>query len=63
MRETDLLIEDEEPTTPFAFSLRRYQEQLVAGSHHTTPSGGLVVVMPDLERVAAAASRPPTDQP
>lgn len=48
MRDTDLLIVDQDPDDPFDFSLRHYHEQLVAGRHHTTPDDGLVVTMPDL---------------
>ena len=32
---------------PFEFSLAHYHEQLVAGSHRTTPEDALVVSMPD----------------
>ena len=51
MRPTDLLIVDRDPSDPLDFSLARYHEQLVAGSHRTTPDDGLVVVMPDLHRL------------
>jgi hypothetical protein len=53
MRPTDMLIVDMDPSDPFDFSLERYHEQLVAGSHRTTPEDGLVVVMPDLHRLTA----------
>lgn len=49
MTGTDLLIVDADPGDPFGFYLGRYHEQLVAGTHRTTPQDGLVVRMPDLE--------------
>lgn len=49
MTGTDLLIVDADPGDPFAFYLGRYHDQLVAGTHRTTPQDGLVVRMPDLE--------------
>jgi len=49
MTGTDLLIVDADPSDPFRFYLQRYHDQLVAGSHRTTPEDGLVVQMPDLE--------------
>ncbi|MEO8201407.1 MAG: hypothetical protein ABI679_12850 [Gemmatimonadota bacterium] len=48
MSGTDLLIVDADPRDRFGFFLGRYHEQLVAGTHRTTPSDGLVVRMPDL---------------
>jgi hypothetical protein len=48
MAGTDLTIVDADPGDRFDFYLGRYHEQLVAGSHRTTPEDGLVVWMPDL---------------
>lgn len=47
MRGTDLLIVDADPRDRLDFYLARYHEQLVAGTHRTTPEDGLVVWMPD----------------
>ena len=48
MQGTDLIIVDADPKDRFDFFLGRYHEQLVAGTHRTTPEDGLVVWMPDL---------------
>ena len=48
MRGSDLVIVDADPADRFDFFLGRYHEQLVAGTHRTTPEDGLVVRMPDL---------------
>jgi hypothetical protein len=48
MAGTDLTIVDADPRDRFDFFLGRYHEQLVAGTHRTTPEDGLVVWMPDL---------------
>jgi hypothetical protein len=48
MAGTDLTIVDADPRDRFDFYLGRYHEQLVAGTHRTTPEDGLVVHMPDL---------------
>jgi hypothetical protein len=56
MVETDLQLIDADPRDPFDFSPERYNEQLVAGYSKNTPSHGLMVFMPDLSAVAAAAS-------
>jgi hypothetical protein len=48
MAGTDLTIVDADPKDRFDFFLGRYHEQLVAGTHRTTPEDGLVVWMPDL---------------
>lgn len=47
MAKADMLILDEDPADKFDFYLARYMDQLVAGSHRTTWSNGLVVQMPD----------------
>ena len=51
MAGTDLTIVDADPRDRFDFFLGRYHEQLVAGTHRTTPEDGLVVWMPDLSDV------------
>jgi hypothetical protein len=51
MAGTDLTIVDADPRDRFDFFLGRYHEQLVAGTHRTTPDDGLVVWMPDLSDV------------
>ena len=48
MKDTDLLILDDDPADPFDFFLDRYNDQLVAGYSRNTPDKGLVVRMPDL---------------
>lgn len=48
---SDLTIVDADPGDWFDFFLGRYHEQLVAGTHRTTPEDGLVVWMPDLSDV------------
>ena len=48
MKDTDLLILDDDPSDPFDFFLDRYNDQLVAGYSRNTPDRGLVVRMPDL---------------
>lgn len=48
MHGTDLTIVDADPRDRFGFFLARYHDQLVAGTHRTTPEDGLVVWMPDL---------------
>jgi hypothetical protein len=57
MQDTDLLIEDAEPTDPFDFFLDRYNAQLVAGYSRNTSDHGLIVTMPDLWRMLAPDSR------
>ena len=55
----DLLIVDRDPSDPFDFSLARYHDQLVAGTHRTTPEDGLVAELPDLHRLADSVSGTP----
>jgi hypothetical protein len=54
MLDADMLITDLDPKDPFKFELDRYQPQLVAGYERTLSSGGLIVWMPDLDRVKGA---------
>lgn len=53
---------DANPTTPFDFSLARYNAQLVAGYSQSTSTLGLVVHMPDL-RSLARTGRAPANAP
>jgi hypothetical protein len=50
MTDADLEIIDENPKTPFDFSLDGYNRQLVAGYSRNTPSHGLIVHMPIMSR-------------
>jgi len=54
MDDTDLFIEDADPSDPFDFWLDRYNEQLVAGHSRNTRDHGLIVDMPDFAKVAGA---------
>jgi hypothetical protein len=51
-----LEIDDNDPGDPFAFSLARYNDQLVAGYSQTTPEQGLVVHMPDRDKLHPAVA-------
>jgi hypothetical protein len=57
MEDTDLLLVDADQKDPFDFSPEKYNEQLVAGYSKSTPSGGLIVYMPDLNDLEAARTR------
>lgn len=59
MTGTDLEIVDEDPSNPFEYALDRYQEHLVAGHSNTTPVDGLIVVMPDLQKLGPAKKKNP----
>jgi hypothetical protein len=59
MHDTDMLVVDQDPATPFEFSLDRYHEQLVAGYHLTTPRDGLVVYFPDVSSLGRQPVRRP----
>ncbi|HEV2494005.1 MAG TPA: hypothetical protein VG204_13145 [Terriglobia bacterium] len=58
MADADLEIVDADATGPFYFYLDRYNDQLVAGYSKTTPDHGLVVVMPDFNKMGKLASEP-----
>jgi hypothetical protein len=51
MTDSDLEIVDQNPRTPFDFSLPEYNRQLVAGYSKNTLSHGLVVHVPDFSQV------------
>lgn len=55
MSDAEMLVVDEDPSTPFDFDNPRYRAQLVAGHSRTLPDMGLEVWMPD-----ARALRGPT---
>ncbi|HEY4304895.1 MAG TPA: hypothetical protein VGM82_10535 [Gemmatimonadaceae bacterium] len=52
MVHADMEVLDTTPSDPFDFDIAHYHEQLVAGSHRTTPNDGLLVFMPDLAKLA-----------
>ena len=58
MRPADLEIADLDPSDPFEFYQRRYQEQLVAGYSKTLEDQGLVSYMPDFSEAAGRDLRP-----
>ncbi len=53
MADADMAIVDEEPKSPFDFSLKDYNAQLVAGYSRSTSSLGLVIHMPDFASLAS----------
>lgn len=55
MSETDLEIVDADPSNSFDYALDRYLEHLVQGRSNTTPVDGLVVVMPDVQKLKPPA--------
>jgi hypothetical protein len=55
MVHADMEVLDLAPQDAFDFDISRYHEQLVAGSHRTTPNDGLLVFMPDLRTLTTAA--------
>jgi hypothetical protein len=56
MNDTDVQLIDADPTDPFDFFPDHYQDQLVAGYSKTTASGGLLVYMPDYEKISKPLS-------
>jgi hypothetical protein len=55
MVHADMEVVDMSPNDPFDFDIDRYHEQLVAGYHRTLPDDGLLVFMPDLDKIDAVA--------
>ncbi len=55
MSGTDLEIVDADPSNAFDYALDRYLEHLVQGHSNTTPVDGLIVVMPDAQKLKAPA--------
>ena len=52
MNDTDMRLIDADPSDPFDFFPDHYRDQLVAGYSKTTPSGGLLVYMPDYDKIS-----------
>jgi len=52
MTNSDMRLIDADPSDPFDFFPDRYKQQLVAGYSRTTASGGLLVYMPDYNKIA-----------
>jgi hypothetical protein len=59
MTDADMFIVDDDPSDRFDFSLPGYFDQLVAGTHRTTRSDGLIVHMPDRNDLAARRRKAP----
>lgn len=59
MKGTDLEIVDADPRDPFHFFLDHYNEQLVAGYDQNMPDKGLVVHMPDFDKLGKTNSDRP----
>jgi len=55
MVDADLQIIDANPEDPFYFYLDRYNQQLVGGYSRSTPSYGLIVFMPDFDKIGKGA--------
>ena len=55
MGDTDLLILDADPADVFDFFLDHYNDQLVAGFSRNTRDHGLIVVMPDFDKLQDSA--------
>jgi hypothetical protein len=51
MNNADMRLIDADPTDPFDFFPDHYKDQLVAGYSKTTASGGLLVYMPDYNKI------------
>jgi hypothetical protein len=56
MTDADMRLIDADPTDPFDFFPDHYLQHLVAGYSKTTASGGLVVYMPDYNKIAKPLS-------
>ncbi len=56
MVHSDMEVVDLSPNDPFDFDIDRYHEQLVAGYHRTLPDDGLLVFMPDLDKIDVIAA-------
>ena len=54
MKGTELQIVDADSRDPFDFFLDHYNEQLVAGYSKNLPDKGLVVQMPDYDKLPSA---------
>jgi len=56
MVDADLQIIDADPEDPFYFYLDRYNEQLVGGYSKSTASYGLIVFMPDFDKIGRGSA-------
>ena len=56
MNNADMRLIDADPTDPFDFFPDHYRDQLVAGYSKTTASGGLLVYMPDYNKIPKSRS-------
>ena len=56
MVHADMEVVDMSPNDPFDFDIDRYREQLIAGYHRTLPDDGLLVFMPDLDKIDVVAA-------
>jgi hypothetical protein len=63
MNDTDMKLVDADPTDPFDFFPDHYQDQLVAGYSKTTAAGGLLVYMPDYDKLSKSVSLQPSPHP
>lgn len=54
MNDADMQLIDMDPADPFDFFPGHYQDQLVAGYSKNTASGGLLVYMPDYDKLSKA---------
>ncbi len=52
MTDTDMRLIDADPSDPFDFFPDHYNDQLVAGYSKTTASGGLLVYVPDYNKIS-----------
>jgi hypothetical protein len=57
MTDADMQIVDADLKDPFDFFQKRYNEQLVAGYSKNTPDGGLIVFMPDFDKISKTKSQ------
>jgi hypothetical protein len=56
MNDTDIRLIDTDPTDPFDFFPDHYQDQMVAGYSKATATGGLLVYMPDYDKISKPLS-------
>ena len=59
MSDADLRIMDDDHGAVFALNLPHYSDQLVAGTSHILRNQGVLVTMPDYDRVPAQKGRAP----
>ena len=58
MTDTDMRLIDADPSDPFDFFPDHYKDHLVAGYSKTTASGGLLVYMPDYNKIPKSLPHP-----